>query len=130
MRVLEWDQLDARARREALVRPAQTSQPQVHAQARDIIEQVRRDGASALRALTERFDGARLEALAVSREEMRAARARLASEQLAALERAIANVETFHRAQLPQGIDLETMSGVRGQWVMRPIRAVGLYVPA
>jgi histidinol dehydrogenase len=130
VRVLDWDQLDAGARREALVRPAQASQPQVHAQVRELIERVRRDGDDALRQLTERFDGVRLESLAVSSQELRAARSALGRDALEALERAIANVEHFHRAQLPQAIDLETMRGVRCARVVRPIRAVGLYVPA
>src|SRR6185312_10066331 len=38
--------------------------------------------------------------------------------------------ERFHALQMPQSVDLETMSGVRCERVIRPISAVGLYVPA
>jgi histidinol dehydrogenase len=49
---------------------------------------------------------------------------------MAALECAIANVQAFHSAQVLQPLALETMPGVRCERIIRPISAVGLYVPA
>ncbi len=63
-------------------------------------------------------------------EEFSQAERALTSEQRAALERAIENVERFHRAQQPEALTLETMPGVRCERIIRPISAVGLYVPA
>ena len=45
------------------------------------------------------------------------------------LRAAKANIEAFHRAQLPQEVRIETMPGVRCMQRAVPIRRVGLYVP-
>lgn len=130
MRIVEWDKLDADGRREALARPAQEQRADIVNSAREIVEAVRREGDAAVRAYTQRFDGVQLDELAVSRAEFAAARLALTAEQIAALERAIENVRSFHAAQLPAALSLETMPGVRCERVIRPIPSVGLYVPA
>src|SRR6202008_2188215 len=84
----------------------------------------------ALRAYTERFDGVKLETLAVSREEFAAARKEITAPQIAAIERAIDNVSRFHEAQAPKPFAMDTMPGVRCERIIRAIQAVGLYVPA
>src|SRR5947207_5304708 len=130
MRIVEWDQLAEPERRAALARPAQESRAEVAAQVLEIISAVRHQGDAALRSYTERFDGVQLEALAVPRGEFIQARRSLAARQIAALECAIANVHEFHSAQVMQPLALETMPGVRCERIIRPISAVGLYVPA
>ncbi|HTX06573.1 MAG TPA: histidinol dehydrogenase [Steroidobacteraceae bacterium] len=130
MRILDWESLSAGERRAALARPAQAARADVDTLAREIIANVRADGDEALRAYSRRFDGAQLQSLAVSPQELSQAERAVTSEQRAALERAIDNVERFHRAQQPEGMTLETMPGVRCERVIRPISSVGLYVPA
>ena len=130
MRILDWESLSAGERRAALARPVQAARDEIEALAREVISVVRAGGDEALRAYSRRFDGAELRSLAVSAEELSQAQRALTSEQRAALERAIDNVERFHRAQRPEGMTLETMPGVRCERVIRPISAVGLYVPA
>jgi histidinol dehydrogenase len=130
MRVLDWNTLDADGKRAALARPAQELRAEILNSARTIVETVRRDGDDALRAYTKRFDGVQLDDLAVSRAEITAARRALRPEQIAALERAVDNVRAFHAAQLPGTLSLETMPGVLCERLIRPIPAVGLYVPA
>jgi len=130
MRIVEWDKLDADGRQAALARPAQELRADIINSAREIIDTVRRDGDAALRAYTKRFDGVRLEALAVTRAEFEAARKTLQPRQIAALESAIENVRAFHAAQMPAALSLETTPGVRCERLIRPIPAVGLYVPA
>jgi histidinol dehydrogenase len=130
MRILDWETLSADERRAALARPAQTARDDIEALAREVIANVRAGGDEALRAYSRRFDGAELESLAVSPEEFSQAEQALTSEQVSALERAIDNVERFHRAQRPDTLTLETMPGVRCERIIRPISAVGLYVPA
>jgi histidinol dehydrogenase len=66
----------------------------------------------------------------VSSDEFEDARRALRAEQIAALERAIANVQRFHLAQAPKPLLLESEPGVRCEQVIRPIANVGLYVPA
>jgi histidinol dehydrogenase len=130
MRILDWNSLSSAQRREALQRPAMEESARIEAAARDIIERVRREGDAGLLALTEQFDGVRLEALRVTRQEFADADRAITADQHAAIERAIDNIRRFHAAQLPPALRLETSPGVICERLSVPIRAVGLYVPA
>jgi histidinol dehydrogenase len=130
MRILDWNSSSKAQQSAALQRPALKDAARVSSTARDIIERVRREGDAALRALTQQFDGARLEALAVTAEEFAAAERALTVEQHAAIERAIDNVRRFHAAQASPPLRVETSPGVICERFSVPIRAVGLYVPA
>jgi histidinol dehydrogenase len=130
MRILDWNSLSERERRAALARPSLESRADVAATALEVINTVRAEGDKALHAYTERFDGVKLETLAVSREEFAAARKELTAQQIAAIERAIDNVSRFHEAQVPKPFAMDTMPGVRCERIVRAIQAVGLYVPA
>jgi histidinol dehydrogenase len=130
MRILDWESLSPGERRAARARPAQAVREDVETLAREVIANVRAGGDEALRAYSRRFDGAQVDALAAGAEEFSQAERTLTSEQRSALERAIDNVERFHRAQSLGAMTLETMPGVRCEQVIRPISAVGLYVPA
>jgi histidinol dehydrogenase len=99
-------------------------------QARAIIEAVRRDGDAALLRLTREFDGATITALQVTESEFAAAEAAVAAADRRAIQAAIANVATFHLAQAPTAVSIDTQRGVRCERVIRPIQSVGLYVPA
>src|SRR5205814_1636836 len=122
--------LDAAERRAALERPQSTFAPATVAVVREVLDAVRRDGDAALRALTRRFDGVELESLAVSEAEFAAARGALTDQEISALARAVGNVRAFHLAQRPTAVAVETEPGVRCEQLIRPIDAVGLYVPA
>jgi histidinol dehydrogenase len=122
--------LDSAARRQVLERPALAANATVQTAVAAIIERVRRDGDRALRELAVEFDSQRIDDIAVSSAEFDAAADSLTAEQRAAIELAARNIETFHRAQMPRPIDIETMGGVRCERVTRPIARVGLYVPA
>ena len=130
MRILHWHDLDSPQRAAALARPAVGARADVAAAVSGLIGEVRATGDAALRALTERFDGVRLDDLAASPSEFAAARSKLTPIQIAALERAARNVEKFHSAQQLPPLSLETSDGVRCERITRPINAVGLYVPA
>jgi histidinol dehydrogenase len=130
MRILDWQQLDAAARRGALARPAAALQPRLLQQAQAIIDAVRSDGDAAVRRCTREFDGVEPVEFRVGAAEFAAARAEFGRAQLTAIEKAIANVDSFHRAGLPAALSLEVQPGVRCERVIRPLGAVGLYVPA
>ncbi|MFI4905875.1 MAG: histidinol dehydrogenase [Steroidobacteraceae bacterium] len=130
MQILDWQQLDAAGRRAALARPAAALQPRTLQQAQAIIDAVRSEGAAAVRRCTLEFDGVEPTDFRVSAAEFAAARAELQPDQVAALEKAIANVDSFHRAGIPTALSLEVQPGVRCERLIRPITAVGLYVPA
>jgi histidinol dehydrogenase len=129
MRILDWNTLDKPARRAALARPALEVRAEVARVAAEIIERVRAGGDAALKALTQHFDNAQLDALAVTRNEFAQARRALANEQIGALERAIKNVEHFHELQVPKPLAIEVEAGVRCEQLVRPIASIGLYVP-
>lgn len=128
--ILDWTTLSATARRDALRRPAQKGADELHRQVRAIIDAVRSRGDAALFDFTKRFDRVELQSLAVTAAEFAEARRDLEPQQIKAIERAIANVQLFHEAQIAQPISVETSPGVRCERIYRPIDAVGLYVPA
>ena len=66
----------------------------------------------------------------VSATEIADARASLPPAALAAIERAADNVRRFHAAQMLPPLAVDIAPGVRCERIVRPIDAVGLYVPA
>jgi len=130
MRMLDWQSLDGPGRRDALRRPQFQLEPHVQRLVREVIERVRKGGDAAVREFTERFDKVWLESSAVTPAEFAAARRLLTPAQIATLERAIVNLERFHERQVLKPFALETEPGVRCEELIRPIAAVGLYVPA
>ena len=130
MKTIDWKTASPDARRAALARPAAETREEVFRQAANIVAAVRSEGDAAIRRFTAQFGGPSLADLRVSAIEFREARAALSAEQIAALERAVANVTRFHEAQVSAPLSLETMPGVRCERITRPIDSVGLYVPA
>lgn len=130
MRILDWQSLDGPGRRDALRRPQFQLEPHVQRLVREVIERVRKGGDAAVREFTERFDKVWLESSAVTPAEFAAARRLLTPAQIDTLERAIVNLERFHERQVLKPFALETEQGVRCEELIRPIAAVGLYVPA
>lgn len=96
-----------------------------------IIDHVRQNGDQALIEYTNRFDSDRIqkENLRVSQDEIEAARSQVSEDFQSALERAITQIETFHRHQLEKSwIDTPRPGTFLGQLV-RPVQRAGLYVP-
>ncbi|MFL1461361.1 histidinol dehydrogenase [Roseococcus sp. DSY-14] len=97
-----------------------------------IIAQVREAGDAALLALTARFDGwapADAAALRVTEAEVDAACAAVPPALHSALDVAATRIERFHRAQMPQDLELPDEDGVALGLRWGPLDAVGLYVP-
>ncbi|HET8737131.1 MAG TPA: histidinol dehydrogenase [Pricia sp.] len=94
-----------------------------------IFAEVRADGDSILRKYTEKFDGAMLTNPVVSRSEIEAAKNQVSGELKEAIQLAKKNIETFHKAQITDKIEVETSRGVRCWQEKRPIQKVGLYIP-
>ena len=113
--------------RAALARPRAASDDVTGAVAA-IVAEVRARGDDALRACTERFDGARLADLAVPPADLDAAAARLDPDLLAALEFAHAQIEAWHQVQAGGPTEHER-AGVRVREVLVPVDRAGCYVP-
>ena len=116
----EWPALTARCTRQ---------DDEITEQVAAILAEVRTGGDKALRDITNRIEG-RIPALfEVSREQRRKAAETIPPRLKGALAAAKANIEAFHRAQLPQQVDVEVMPGVRCVQRAVPIGRVGLYIP-
>ena len=101
----------------------------VDAQVDDILAQVRRDGDAALRRYAARFDGAQLDGLAVTEEEMDAAMAAVDPNFLETLQKAADNIRSFHEAQVHRNfVQTRADGAVLGQRYT-PIERVGVCVP-
>ena len=130
MKQYDWSRLTDAERQALLARPALADDAALKARAAEIVAEVRRGGDDALRRLTRAIDGIEIDAIEVGDDELAAAERSLSPAQRDAIRAAAANIEAFHRAQLPEDLDVETAPGVRCERVSRPIRRVGLYVPA
>ena len=116
----EWPALTARCTRQ---------EEEIGERVAAILAEVRTGGDAALRRIVRRIEGYVPETFEVTRER-RAEAAKAVSPQLkAALEQAKANIEAFHRAQLPAQVEVETMPGVRCVQRAVAICRAGLYIP-
>ncbi len=130
MNRLIWNELDDIERRAALTRPVQTVAEQTRATVAELMNAVCTRGDAALREITARFDGAAPERFEVGEDEFAAAEAAVPASLRAAMEQAAARIEAFHAAGMAKPYAVETAPGVVCERVIRPIRRVGLYVPA
>ena len=121
------DTADARALRRRLPRPEAHVEPPVE-QVRAVLDEVRTDGDAALRRFTERFDGARVDALRVPPDEVAAAVDAVPADLRAALEAAHANVWAYHATQVRPETTHHN-GGITVRELVRPVDRAGCYVP-
>ncbi|KTR89879.1 histidinol dehydrogenase [Pantoea dispersa] len=129
MQPIDWQACSAEQQQALLQRPAISASASISATVQDVLVQVKQQGDAALRAFSARFDKAQVENLRVSAAEMQAAGERLSDNLKQAMADAMANIETFHNAQILPPVDVETQPGVRCQQITRPVKSVGLYIP-
>ncbi|WP_101926580.1 MULTISPECIES: histidinol dehydrogenase [Luteimonas] len=128
--VIDWTTLDDAAQRDVLQRPTQVVAERTRRAVAEVLDAVATRGDAALRELTERFDGVALEAFEVEDGEFAAAQTAVPAPLRAAMVAAAERIRRFHAAGMTAGYGLETAPGVFCERVVRPIRRVGLYVPA
>lgn len=95
----------------------------------EVLEKVRTQGDNALREMTKRFDGATLEAIQVTKQEIEEAISEVSAELKDAIELAVVNVKKFHASQANTEMTVETSPGVSCWRRSVPIEKVGLYIP-
>ncbi|MCQ2411922.1 MAG: histidinol dehydrogenase [Sphaerochaetaceae bacterium] len=94
-----------------------------------ILKDVKDRGDEALREYTLKFDGAAIDAIEVSREELKAAADSMDPEFLRVLNRASENIRKFHSHQVRNSFVITEENGVvMGQKVV-PVEVAGIYVP-
>ncbi len=101
----------------------------IRATVEGILEEVRSKGDAGLREISQRIDGFAPAEFLVSRKVIEEAATKVAPELKTALAQAKANIDAFHRAQLPKPVDVEVQRGVRCIQKAVPIQRVGLYIP-
>lgn len=94
-----------------------------------ILARVKEKGDQALRELSMEIEGRPLEAIEVSADRIRQADEKVSPEVKQAIQKAEANIRTFHQAQQPREIRVETAPGVTCVQRPVPIGRVGLYIP-
>jgi len=113
-----------------LLRGRRERDEKAHRVAARIIADVRKRGDVAIREWTKKFDGVDLRAgMWVSSREIEKAGNNIAKELRLAIEHAARNIRAVAERQLPHGWSLEAVPGVKISQVVRPIEAVGCYVP-
>ena len=94
-----------------------------------IISDVRINKDSALKLYTKKFDGADLDSLEVTNEEIEEAFSNVSDEFIRILNEAAENIRNFHKHQVRNSFIVNEKNGVvTGQKII-PIEKVGLYVP-
>ncbi len=115
----------------SLLRARQLRDTEAERIASQIICDVRRRGDAALCAWTRKLDGVDLRSagLWITEGQLRAARQQAAPGFLRALEHAARNVRRVAEKQLPQPWTIEVEPGVKIGQLVRPIGAIGCYIP-
>ncbi|SEN14733.1 histidinol dehydrogenase [Paenisporosarcina quisquiliarum] len=113
----------------SLLRSVEQPDPDYLMTVREVIADVRQNGDEALLRYTEKWDGAKLESLKVSKEEVDEAYAKFDKQLIGDLEEAAANIRAFHTEQARSQIDFPLAKNSYIQYKISPLDAVGLYVP-
>ena len=122
MKIIRYSEMDS-----MLMRCMETSG--VGDTVRAIIDNVVSNGDDALLAYCEKFDGAKLDTLLVSEQEIDEAMAAIPADLKKAMEIAAANIRVFHSAQKREGFCIQNPDGVYMGQKVTPIEKVGLYIP-
>jgi histidinol dehydrogenase len=117
--------------RRRLPRPAAQTEPPPGEldEVRAVLADVREHGDEALRRLTERFDGARVDELRVPPAEVAAALEEIPADLRDALEAAHANIRAYHAAQCGPEV-VHRNGAIEIRELVRPVDRVGCYVPS
>ena len=128
--IINWQEISEQQKIDALARPAIADNALLSTQVANILSQVKNQGDKSLFTLTEQFDGIALTSLSVTPEQVKAARLALTDKRLKAINTAYNQIKSFHSAQTPEDITVETCPGVRCTLKTEAIESVGLYIPA
>jgi histidinol dehydrogenase len=127
--IIKWSELNEAEQKQALARPALKDSKLLQDTVSKIIHQVLSTGDEAVLALTKEFDGADLQNLRLPVEQIVQAQTQVPAAVKSAIDLAYTNIKTFHEAQFPQDISVETQAGVLCEQRHVPLEKVGLYIP-
>ena len=125
MEILKYDKETAND----LIKRSQADISEVLNIVSDILKDVKENKDEAVKRYTAKFDKAELDDLQVSEDEIKEAYDNLDENLIEALKRASANIEKFHKAQIPEEWFMEVNTGITAGQIIRPINSVGCYIP-
>ena len=131
MKILTFPSTEAEKRIRAIVDRSLNYRQKDYSAVVRILKDVKKLGDQALLKYTRRFDAPKMKIshLRVSKEEIAEAHKAVSRKVLQSLNRAVNQIEAFHRLQQPQSwISTQRAGTLVGQQV-RPVGAAGLYVP-
>lgn len=124
-----WNELSPEQQAKVLERPALSNSVML----RDTVAQIRQNvmsfGDKAVLSYTKEFDSAELNSLLLAKDLIEKSHYTLSEKVKSSIELAYANIKTFHQAQLPKDISLETQPGVTCEQKHVALEKVGLYIP-
>jgi histidinol dehydrogenase len=121
--------MGASERRAALARPAARRDPRVVETVARIIADIERDGAAAAARWSTKLDDAAPTQIDISPARVAEAKNSLHTNDIVAIEHAVANVRRFHEVTRPADIEAAPFPGVSCRKMWRAIASCGLYVP-
>lgn len=129
IKISRWSDLDGPAQLKLLSRPQLKSSAELPEQVSSIIKAVRNTGDKALKFYSQKFDNIDQNDLVLNLVQQQLLLGKLSEERRLAIELAYKNIRTFHEAQRPQDLRIETSLGVLCELKHAPLQAVGLYIP-
>lgn len=127
--ITQWSKLSASQQQQLLARPAQSQSATLQAQVAAIIEAVANEGDAAVLRYTQQFDCETLTTLRYSAAQIAAQAAKVDASVRTAIDKAYVTITSFHQAQTPKDITVETAPGVVCTQRFAALDAVGLYIP-
>jgi len=130
MKIIKHSDPNFRSALEAVVSRANLDLVTHSGVVREILEQVKQGGDTALLKYTNRFDRHNLpiEKIKVTREEIDEAHSQVSAVEVEALKQAAENIREFHERQIQRSWEYEKDGVLLGQR-QRPLEIVGIYVP-
>ena len=96
---------------------------------KEVLLGVSQRGDDGVRQYSRQFDGVDLSSFRPTEDEFARAKSSLQEDTKQAILDAAVSIRTYHAAQFPQSIEIQTRPGVECRLEWRPIHRVGLYVP-
>ncbi len=129
IKTTRWNQLNNQAQTQLLQRPLTSTDDQLTATVKQIIEQVKSDGDKALTDFAQRFDKVKLDTLLLNQATLERLAADLPDKVKQAIDCAYQQIFCFHQQQQSEDLQVETTKGVLCELRQRPIESIGLYIP-
>lgn len=126
---IDWNALTEPMQKAVLARPALADSALLKDTVSKILLRVQTDGDTAVLDYTREFDRADLSDLRLPLEDIGNAEAQLSADVKNAIDIAYENIKTFHSAQIPKDIQVETQAGVVCEQKHVALEVVGLYIP-